>query len=38
MTITSAAHSGSRVHPTLYPSPEGREIARFISTIGRKVP
>ena len=38
MTITSAAHDANRVHPTLYPAPEGREIARFISTIGRKVP
>ena len=38
MTITSADLCTNRVHPTLYPSPEGREIARFISTIGRKVP
>ena len=37
MTIISAAHDANRAHPTLYPSPEGREIARFMNAIWNKV-
>jgi len=30
MQATHAAESGKRVHPTLHPSAEGRESARFV--------
>ena len=38
MTIISAAHDANRAHPTLYPSPEGREIASSINAIRNKMP
>ncbi len=38
MTIISADDFPNRVHPTLYPSPEGREIASRINAIRNDMP